>query len=303
MKVAILVLNYNGKDLMERFLHSICMAAEASSYECDVHVVDNLSSDGSCEYLRENFPDVKLHVAQENKVLCSYNDVVEKLDSEIVIFLNNDMKVEPDFVDHLVKHFKEKDVMFVAPRLMNFDNTFNGGKSYLEFKNGAIKVAVDAETFMDPGQTQAISTGAFRRGVFVEFGGFDDLYLPGIWEDVDICFRGMTQGWRGVYEPDSIIWHAESTTFHREYGRKKKLRIAHRNMFLFIWKNITDPGMLAIHLILTPPRVIVQLLRGKEEIIGGFFMALKRLPLVLTKRKSLKNEWENRVLPDRSLIS
>lgn len=304
MKVDILVLNYNGKDLMKRFLRSICKAAEVvSSYECSVHVVDNLSSDGSCEYLRENFPNVKLHVAQENKVLCSYNDVVEKLDSDIVIFLNNDIEVEPDFVDHLVKHFKEKDVMFVAPRLMNFDNTFNGGKSHLEFKNGAIKVAVDSETFMDPGETQAISTGAFRRDTFLEFGGFDDLYLPGIWEDVDICFRGMTQGWKGVYEPESVIWHAESTTFHREYGEKKKLRIAHRNMFLFIWKNITDPRMLATHLILTPPRVLVQLIMGKGEIIGGFFMALKRIPFVLDRRKNLKLERKKRVLGDRSLIS
>ena len=105
MKIDILILNYNGKDLMKAFLPSICKAAEVSSHECQVHVVDNLSTDGSVELLKEEFPDVTLHVARENKVLCSYNDVVDGLTSDIVIFLNNDIRVEPDFIDLLVPHF------------------------------------------------------------------------------------------------------------------------------------------------------------------------------------------------------
>ncbi len=300
MKIDILVLNYNGKDLMEAYLPSVCEAAERSAHECEVHVVDNLSSDGSARVVREGFPAVRLHIARENRVLCSYNEVVRDLSSDVVIFLNNDIKVEPDFVDILVGHFEKEDVMFAAPRLMNFDGTYNGGRSFLKFDKGAVKVMVDEDNFKRPGGTCAISTGAFRRSAFLDLGGFDDLYLPGIWEDVDICFRGQILGWKGVYEPDSVIWHDESTTFHREYGKKGKMRIAHRNMFLFFWKNITDPGMFAGHLVWTVPRAAVLALKGKTEIMEGLLMAIRRMPLVIGKRKHLKKE--SRIKRDRDLI-
>lgn len=302
MKIDILILNYNGKDLLDKYLPSICTAAKESSHQCKVHVIDNVSSDGSVSLMRDNFPEVELNIQKENRVLCSYNDVVENLDSDVVIFLNNDMKVAPNFVDLLVKHFKDEDVMFVAPRVMNFDGTYNGGKSVLKFDKGAIKVLVEHDGFMDPGYTRAISTGAFRREHFLDLGGFDDLYLPGIWEDVDICFRGLLRGLKGIYEPASVIWHDESTTFHREYGKKKKMRLAHRNMFLFFWKNITNIPMFATHILLTPPRVCAQYLMGRGECLEGFFMALKKMPLVLRKRRCLSKENKRKIYDDRILV-
>ena len=303
MKVDILILNYNGKDLLEKFLPSVCEAAREASHQCRVHVIDNVSSDGSVDFVKQNFPEVVLTIPEKNRVLCSYNEVVEGLDSDVVIFLNNDMKAEPDFVDSLVKHFEREDVMFAAPRIMNFDGTYNGGKSVLKFSNGAVKVMVEHNSFMEPGVTQAISTGAFRREHFVDLGGFDDLYLPGIWEDVDICFRGLLRGRKGVYEPSSVIWHDESTTFHREYGKSEKMRLAHRNMFLFFWKNITDIGMFLTHTVLTPPRVLLQYVKGNKEPLEGFFMALGKIGMVLGKRRYLGAEKRKKTLTDRELIT
>ena len=94
MKVDILILNYNGKDLMKEYLPSICEAARNSSHECRVHVVDNISTDGSVDFLRSEFPEVNIYQAKKNRILCSYNDAVRDLDSDVVIFLNNDIKVE-----------------------------------------------------------------------------------------------------------------------------------------------------------------------------------------------------------------
>lgn len=302
MKIDILILNYNGKALLEAYLSSVSEAAKRSRHTCRVHVVDNVSTDGSVEMLAKRFPEVNVIKARENRVLCSYNEAVENLDSDIVIFLNNDIKVEPDFVDHLARHFASSDVMFVAPRLMNFDNTYNGGKSHLEFRNGAVRMVVDDKGYLEKGATQAISTGAFRRKTFLELGGFDDLYLPGIWEDVDICYRGLSRGWKGVYEPESLIWHDESTTFHREFGKKGKMRIAHRNMFLFFWKNITDKGIFTKHIILTLPRLVFLSLKGQVECLQGFFMALAKLPMALGKRKKALENAGDRYFSDKELI-
>lgn len=303
MKIDLLILNYNGKDLMRAYLPSIINAAETSSHECTVIVVDNQSVDDSVDILKHEFPQVEIYIAKENKVLCSYNEVVETLDSDLVIFLNNDIKVEPDFIDHLVGHFTDSDVLFAAPRLLNFDGTYNGGRSYLKFQYGAIKVEVDKDRAEEDGQTKAISCGAFRRTVFLDLGGFDDLYLPGIWEDVDLCYRALSFGWKGVYEPRSIMWHDESTTFHREYGKKRKMRLAHRNMFLFFWKNITDKKMFLEHILLTPPRMIIKYFTGATEILEGFLLALKEIPKVVAKRKeALGQRKKSGKFSDRELL-
>lgn len=302
MKVDILVLNYNGKSLLEAYLPSVIAAAKKSSHECRAYVVDNKSADGSVEFLKEKFPEAGIIEAKENRVLCSYNEAVQGLSSDIVIFLNNDIKVEPDFVDKLVGHFDDASVMFVAPRLLNFDGTYNGGRSYLELRNGALKVTVDASGAEKPGETQAISTGAFRRRYFLDLGGFDDLYLPGIWEDVDLCFKGLMLGYKGVYDPSSVIWHDESTTFHKVYGKKKKMTIAHRNMFLFFWKNVTNAGFLLNHAVFLLPRLVALALKGNTEPALGFFQALGKLPLVVRKRKAEKKFFEKRVLGDREII-
>lgn len=302
MKIDILVLNYNGKQLLERFLPSVIASAGNSKHECAVLLVDNLSSDGSTEFVRGKFPQVKVAVSTKNEVLCSYNDVIRGLDSDVVVLLNNDIETGKDFVDYLAEHFRDPDVAFVAPRILNLDNTFNGGKSYLEFRMGIIKNAVDFNNPETPGQTHSISTGAFRREDFLYFGGFDRLYLPGIWEEVDLCFRALRSGKKGIYEPRSIIWHQESTTFNREFGVKRKLALAHRNMFLFLWKNVRDANLLLQHCLLLLPRILFCFLSGKFEFVKGFLFALRRLPVVLRKRRQETSWVKNRALSDTEII-
>ncbi|MBF0215751.1 MAG: glycosyltransferase [Candidatus Omnitrophica bacterium] len=294
MKIDIIILNYNGRDLLEKYLPSVCAAAIRSVHDSAVYVLDNCSSDSSRELVAGSFPGVGFIPAPRNLVLFSYNAFVAGLDSDVVILLNTDMKAEPDFIDPLVAHFSNEKIMFAAPRLMNFDGTFNGGKSFLGFSLGAVKMRVDYDNFMSGGKTHSIATGAFRRDAFVSMGGFDDLYLPGIWEEVDLCFRAMCLGWEGVYEPRSVVFHDESTTFHREYGKKRKMTIAHRNMFLFIWKNVREKDILFAHILLTLPRILVLLLKGQDTVLIGFIGALKRLPLALKKRALMKTEFLER---------
>jgi len=302
MKVDILVLNYNGKKLLNAFLPSVCGAAKKSVHKCKVYVVDNVSTDGSIEYVRSNFPSVELYISKKNEVLCSYNEVLKTIDSEVVILLNNDIKVKEDFVDYLIEHFKDDNVFFVAPRLLNLDGTYNGGRSYLKIKYGILKNIVDATNAAVPGRTHSISTGAFRRETFLSLGGFDSLYLPGICEEVDLCYRALVSGKKGVYEPKSVIWHQESTTFNREYGRRGKMIIAHRNMFLFIWKNIHNKRLIAEHLFFLPFRVVHSIVFGNFELAQGFWLALLRLPIALSRRYQCTPRLSSRVLKDSDII-
>jgi GT2 family glycosyltransferase len=303
MKIDILVLNYNGKDLLEKNLPSVIESAGFSKHECKVVVVDNKSTDKSAEFLKGNFKGIEIFHSERNDVLCSYNEAIKDRKSDMVIFLNNDMKVKEDFIDHLAIHFKDENVFFAAPRLLNPDGTYNGGKSYLEFKAGIIRAVPDKEDTEHSGTTPFISTGAFRRELFISLGGFDRFYLPGIWEDVDICYRALLLGKKGLYEPKSIVWHDESTTFKREYGNDKKLVLAHRNMFLFLWKNITDKRMLRSHVFFMPFRFLYALISGKRQLAMGFVQALSILPHAVRRRKrNMRFLKGRRKLKDKDII-
>ncbi len=89
LSVHILVLNYNGRELLEKYLPSLEKAAAQSRFSCRLGVVDNQSSDGSLECLRSRFPKVDLYLAKENRVLCSYNEAALHFEEEILIFMNN----------------------------------------------------------------------------------------------------------------------------------------------------------------------------------------------------------------------
>ncbi|MCK9615619.1 MAG: glycosyltransferase [Candidatus Omnitrophica bacterium] len=295
----IFVLNYNGKDLLAECLPTIIEACKKSRYNGRVTVIDNQSKDASVEFLRESFPQVIIHIARENKVLCSFNEAVEQSEAEFAIFLNNDIKVEVDFVDPLLEHFHDNNVFFIAPCVLNFDGTFNGGKSYIKMKYGFIKVEVDREIPDLEGITQSIACGAFRKSIFLQLGGYDSLYLPGYWEDTDLCYRGLKMGYKGIYEPKSRIYHKESTTFAKSFSQYKRKVLVDRNMFLFTWKNISSFSILAQHLLFLLPRLLHALVSAQFHTIAGFIQAFAKLPIVFKKRKCISVKYG---VPDTEIV-
>ena len=217
--VNIIILNYNGRDLLVECLPSIVEASHTSKYSCKVTVIDNVSIDDSVEFVRANFSDVEVVEAEENLVLCSYNDVIKSLDDDIVILLNNDLKLDKYFVDPLVSVFSDqKDVFFVASRGYSFNGVdYEGDRAIAKIKWGVLAPETrfkGHERFIKKdGYTISAGIAAFDRRKFNELGGYDDLYLPGRYEDVDLCFRGWKRGWKGIYQPESIQFHMQSS-FH-----------------------------------------------------------------------------------------
>jgi GT2 family glycosyltransferase len=122
------------------------------------------------------------------------------------------------------------------------------------------------------------------------------------WEDADLCYRALKCGYNGIYEPQSIIWHDESTTFSRVYGRRPKNVIAHRNMFLFFWKNIDDPVMWLMHMAMIVPVIAAALLRNNIEFVAGFFKALPHLGSALARRPASAHRKKYYACKDKDLI-
>ena len=299
--VNIIILNYNGRDLLAECLPSIVGASYTSKSSCKVTVIDNDSSDNSVEFVRANFSDVDIVEAKENLVLCSYNDVLKTIKDDIVILLNNDIKVRNNFVDPLVELFKNKDVFMVCPKSYFFDGGYEGGKSYAFMRYGIFGTdhyfKEDCEQADEESYTFASGYGAFDREKFLELGGYDDLYLPGRLEDADLCFRAWKRGYKCYYQPESVVYHKGAESFKNRFGVNGTLVINFRNVFLFMWKNISSPLFLLEHIVLLFPRLIFACLRGQTGFVYGFLKAIPLLPRALKKRNI-----DNRLLKDRDIF-
>jgi GT2 family glycosyltransferase len=305
MKINLLVLNYNGKDLLASCLPSLIAAARKSSHLCSVTVVDNASTDGSIGYVVEHFPEVQVAALKENKVLCAYNEVVKTLSDDIVILLNNDIKAEEGFIDPLVNAIgNEKNVFLAAPKMLNKDSLAEGANTKGRIRWGLFWASARYRGFQDNvelrGVTFSSGMAAFDRQKFIELGGYDELYLPGTLEDSDIGFRAWKRGWFCIYEPASVIYHMGQVSFHRRFGPGKTAMINFRNVFLFIWKNISDPGIWCEHIVLLPLRLLYALCTGQTAFVSGFFQAV---PLFLKARKKHRLAKDGAKKTDREVFA
>lgn len=303
-KVQIIVLNYNGTEILPCCLPSLVEAARKASFPTGVTLLDNCSTDRSVEWVRRNCPEVRVAQALKNRFLVSFNDYVQQIDEDIVILMNSDIKAEPHFVDPLVRVFVEHaDAFMASPQSFTFDGSrYEAGRTRASIRAGIFWSSANfpgcEELSKQAGVTFASGFGAFHRKKFVSLGGYDDLYLPGIMEDADLGFRAWREGYRSYYVPKSRVFHMGQASFQKAFGKKGLLTLAHRNMFLFIWKNIQDASIWAEHLLLLAPRLIYALLRGKTEFIVGFFQALHTWPEARQRRKFP----EKRARTDREVL-
>ena len=291
MNAEIFVLNFNGKELLCECLPSI-LEASRQNPKCPVTVIDNQSRDGSVAMLQNEFTDVKVLI-KENRVLCSFNEAVRESSADIVLLLNNDLKVEKDFIRPLLKVFEEhQDAFLASPKALTFDQSrYEGSLSKMSFKTGILRCESRFKGYEKkidhPGITMQSGFGAYRRDVFLGLGGFDDLYLPGTVEDSDLCFRAWKAGYACYYVPGSRVYHKGQATFGRSFSRSRLLAINQRNLYLFTWKNISDPSLILKHLLWFLIRPLVFLIQGRHEFFLGFLWAFLRLPQALKRRFSL----------------
>lgn len=291
MKVNVAVLNYNGKVLLEECLPSIIDGCRKSRFDSKVTVIDNCSTDGSIELIREKFPSVLIYRAPENKVYCSYNNFFRNSDDDVIVILNSDIKVDINFLDPLVEHFiKDPDLFFVSSRMYYFDGvTYQGDRAKARDHFGIISADTrfkGYENFVDKtGPTFSTGNGAFDRKKLLGLDGFDEIYLPGRYEDVDLCFRAWKSGYKGIYEPKSVIYHKGYESFKKAFSDKDIYSMVFRNSILFMMKNITDFKVMLKFYLWLPPRLLYFLLVGKLYLVIAFWHAMHMLPRIRERRK------------------
>ncbi|MFO7685973.1 MAG: glycosyltransferase family 2 protein [Desulfobacterales bacterium] len=287
--VAAVVLNHNGRELLLGCLRSLTVTAYQP---LGVVVVDNASSDGSVEAVQYLFPYVHIVRNHDNAgVAGGRNTGLRWIDThlpvEYILFLDNDTRVEPDTVGKLVEAAGRHPLIgMVAPkafRKKGDDELLSAGGMYFNPYTGTLRDVAYGER--DVGQydqardIQACPGFAFlaRPAVFREIGGFDENFNPYGWEDVDLSLRAGKAGFRIVYAPGAVVYHAGGRAGRgivSLYERHKA-----RNLLYFVRRHATH-GQWLCFLSVLPFRV---LLRITKEILTGNGSAVRAWLAALRK--------------------
>ncbi|MDZ7859648.1 MAG: glycosyltransferase family 2 protein [Candidatus Krumholzibacteriota bacterium] len=218
--IHVIVLNWNGKDVIEECLESLS-AVDYSPIE--ITVVDNASTDSSLKIVRERFPQVNIIRNKENLLFAGGNNVglrkCIKEGGELFLLLNNDTVAAPDFISEMIRVFERPDAGIAGAKIYYFDNPeriwYGGGGFYplialprhlnIRKLDRGIDKAVE-ETGYVTGCAMMI-----RREVLEQIGLLDPGYEM-YCEDVDFCLRALKAGWKSYYSPEAHVWHKVSSS-------------------------------------------------------------------------------------------
>ena len=252
-EVTVIIPNYNGIDHIEACLDSLA----SQTMQADIIVVDNLSTDGSLEYLRGR-NDITLMELEQNFGFCrAVNEGIAATKTKYLILLNNDTKAEPEFVEELYKAIDaHEDTFSVAAKMLQMnapDRIDSAGDLYCAL-GWAFSLGKDMKATRYDRESVVFSAcgGAaiYRKDLFEQIGYFDELHFSYL-EDVDVGYRARIMGYTNRYTPKAVVYHAGSAATGSRYN-PFKVRLAARNSWYVIYKN-----MPALQIILNLPFFLI----------------------------------------------
>lgn len=246
MKIAIVILNWNGKKLLEQFLPSVFLYSK----EATLYVADNASTDDSVQFIKQNYTSIKII---QNKVnggyAKGYNDALQFIDADVFCLLNSDVEVTQNWLTPIVEVFKnERNTAIIQPKLLDFKNknTFEyagaaGGyidKYGYPYCRGRIFDTLEKDSNQYNDNTEIFwASGAclfIRSDVFKTLQGFDELFFAHM-EEIDLCWRAKNLGYSIKYIAQSTVYHVGGATLKALNPKKTFLNF--RNSLFTITKN------------------------------------------------------------------
>lgn len=247
MKVTVIIPNYNGKHFMEPCMEAL---ANQTCEDFEILVIDNASTDGSAEFIRERYPGARLLVMEKNLGFSgAVNAGIRASDTPYVLLLNNDTRVRRHFVEAIVKAIERSEKIFsVSSKMVQMyhpDYIDDAGDLYCligwGFQRG---ISHPVTKYNRPRRIFSACAGAaiYRREVFEEIGYFDELHFAYL-EDMDIGYRARIAGYQNWYCPSAVVEHVGSGTSGSKYNAFK-VKLAARNSVYLNYKNMPLPQLI-----------------------------------------------------------
>ncbi|WP_178988058.1 glycosyltransferase family 2 protein [Winogradskyella schleiferi] len=250
--LAVVILNWNGKSLLEKFLPSVLKYSK----DAGIYLADNASSDDSIAFVSKHFPMVKIIQNTENGGYAKgYNDALKHVEEPLLCLLNSDVEVTENWLHPIISEFNaNKNTAIIQPKILDYNN-----KSHFEYA-GAAGGFIDKFGYpycrgrifntieKDLGQYNDIKTifwasGAclfIRNAVFKDLNGFDESYFAHM-EEIDLCWRAFNKNYKTKYVGTSTIYHFGGATLSNTNPKKTYLNF--RNSLFTLFKN-TDSNVI-----------------------------------------------------------
>lgn len=248
-KVSVVILNWNGAEMLRTFLPSVVKYTNPELAE--VCVADNGSTDNSVDIVRNEFPSVRFISFKENYGFAEgYNKVMDNVDTDYIVLLNSDVEVTEGWVEPILSYMEShKDVAACQPKILSYHDKkkfeyagASGGyidKYGYPFCRGRVfdSLETDNGQYDTPADIFWASGAAMfvRRDVYVAVGGLDPKFFAHM-EEIDLCWRLLSRGYRLVCIPESKVYHVGGATLKKENPKKTYLNF--RNNLLMMYKNL-----------------------------------------------------------------
>ncbi|UXE65431.1 MAG: glycosyltransferase family 2 protein [Chryseotalea sp. WA131a] len=237
--ISVVLPNYNGRDLLAANLPSVYTALQKAGVDHEVIVADDASTDESVIFLKENFNDVKVVAQKTNRGFSpTINSGIELATKELVLLLNTDVSLLPDYFEHLFPYFDLPDTFGVSGRFigLNDEKIQDAGKYPLLLGSKKIQ---PFNFYVDKPSALVATLFVSGGGALVDrrklnsLGGFDEIFAPFYYEDTDLSMRAWRLGWRCYYEHSAVCRHPASTTINK-FNKKRRIWITtQRNKLIF----------------------------------------------------------------------
>ena len=301
--IAVVILNWNGKPLLEQFLPSVTSYSDKAS----IYIVDNASSDDSITFLKSNYPEVNIIQNTENEGYAKgYNEALKHIKEPLLCLLNSDIEVTKNWLAPIVETYNSaKDTAIIQPKILDqkqkshFEYSGAAGgfidKYGYPFCRGRIfdTIEKDKGQYNDTCEIFWASGACFfiKNAVFKSLNGFDESYFAHM-EEIDLCWRAYNTNHKTMYVGKSTVYHVGGATLSNTSPRKTYLNF--RNSLFTLVKN-TDKNVLGRSLTrmaldgIAAIRFLTQFKPSHFLAIlkahGSFYLAL---PQLLKQRKNLK---------------
>jgi len=285
-KLAIVVLSYNGKDLLEKFLPPILDSQTSYS---QVYVVDNASTDGTYEFLQAKFPQVNIIRLPVNKGFTNgYVESLPFIEAEYYVLISSDVEVTPGWIEPIINLMDSDSTIGVCqPKIKSYNQKthfeYSGAAgAYIDkygypFCRGRIFFTVEEDNNQyDDIREVFWCSGAcmfIRSKVYHEIGGFDNEYYAHM-EDIDLSWRVKNSGSRVMVCPQAVVYHVGGHII--SYGSPAKVYRNYKNGLIMMIKNMPDKGFwrkLIFRLILDNVAAIRAVLTGNAKEYKAIFKA------------------------------
>ncbi len=280
MNISVIIPAYkNTEELIKNLEHNLPYLTE-----CEVIIVNDFPEKSIAEDLKR-FENITLYENDVNLGFGMTVDVgVHHAIHPYVMLLNSDVLLNDTSYVPTLEQFKANSKLFAVSFAQKEQDGKIVGNNIIYWKDGLFNH--DRNQKSESGINGWAEGGScmIDKEKFLDLHGFDQLYAPFYWEDIDLSYRAWKSGYEILFNSSVLVEHHHQSTIGKYFDKQKVTSIAFRNQLLFIWKNINTTAYMLDHILALMELMGKTMLKGETVYGAGFVMALKRLPAALVAR-------------------